>query len=300
MPLVWSVSYLTCYEWHMRYDKHSQNFIRNSLLVDKLIKKTDINSSDTVLEIGSGTGVITERLRKVAGKVMSIEKDKKLYGISKKKLERFNNLKLINNDFLQYRLPKKKYKCFSNIPFNFTADIIRKLLINPNAPMSAYLFMQKEAAERYIGKSNVTQISLLIRPIFKSKVIYKFNRDDFNPIPSVDVVLVTFIKRSTPDIHKQNYNLYKDFITFCFNQWKRNVKYALKQVFSYEQLKRLSKELDFNLTDKPSYLSYEQWLSIFNFTIKHKDQVNKVFNEFYRILINKHKYRKANYRNAVK
>jgi len=284
----------------MRYIKHSQNFIRSTYLVDKLIRKSGIKSSDIVLEIGSGTGVITERLCKVAGKVISIEKDTKLYEISKQRLKRFNNLKIINSDFKNYNLKDIEYKCFSNIPFYFTSDIVRKLLFNPNAPKSAQLFMQKEAAERFLSSRKTTQISLLLKPIFKSEIIYKFRRNDFKPVPSVDVVLVFFTKRSTPDICRKNYDSYRDFITFCFNQWKMNVKFALKKIFSYQQLQMLYKELGFNLIDKPSNLDYEQWLGLFGFIIKHMDQVNTdAFNNYSKLLKIRHKKKHSEYRSCI-
>jgi 23S rRNA (adenine-N6)-dimethyltransferase len=258
----------------MRLSRHSQNFIKDKKLIDYLIKKAGINYSDTVLEIGTGIGVITEGLCKFSYKVISIEKDKRLFQLARKKLCKYKNLKLINIDFLDYLLPKFKYKCFSNIPFNYTSDILQKLLFNKNSPVSSYIFIQKESAERFLGIGKTTQISLLLSPIYNSKIIYQLNKNDFYPIPSVDIVLVEFKKKISPDIKNDTFKLYKDFIIYAFNQWRKSIKEAFLKIFTYKQLKRLGRELKFNINSKPSDIRYTQWLGLFRFIISNKAKVN--------------------------
>lgn len=274
----------------MRQLRHSQNFIKSGKLIEKLLKKTDIRSSDTVLEIGTGRGTITEHLCKSTKRVISIEKDQRLYEFSSIKLRKFTNVKLINQDFLDYSLPRYSYKCFSNIPFNYTADIIRKLLLHYKGPESAYLFMQKESAERFLGIGKTTQISLLLAPLYDSKIIHTFKNYDFSPAPSVDVVLTAFNKRLPSDIMKRNYHMYVDFITFSFNQWKSDIGKSLKKLFTYKQLRKLSKGLDFSLIAKPSELNYKQWLVLFKFLLDNKNQISqRSFNSYSQFYRNKHR-----------
>lgn len=285
----------------MRKLKHSQNFIKSKKLVDYLINKTGINSNDIVLEIGTGSGVITERLCRFAKYVISIEKDNRLYRFTKQNLKNFKNLKLVNEDILNYSLPMFKYKCFSNIPFNFTADIVRKLLLGSNTPVSTYLVMQKESSERFVGKLKSTQISLILSPLYSVNIIYEFRKEDFYPIPSVQVVFVSFKKRSPPDICPEEYNFYKDFISFSFNQWNESIKKTLLNIITYKQLKKLSKSLDFDMKDKPSKLEYEKWLKLFQFIQSHPDQtkINKFFG-YYKLHYDIHKHHKPVYRTSIR
>ncbi|MDD3648282.1 MAG: 23S ribosomal RNA methyltransferase Erm [Candidatus Dojkabacteria bacterium] len=258
----------------MRKLKHSQNFIRNKALVDQLIQKAGINRLDNVLEIGAGTGNITERLCRKAGKVIAIEKDRKLYDQTGRRLGQLKNLVLIGKDFFDCPLPYQPYKCFSNIPFNYTADIVRKLFLGSNPPSHAYLFMQKESVERFMGKPKTTQISLLLAPFWDIGILNRFRRIDFKPVPAVDVVFVKFARKYDPHITKKDYFLYRDFITYALNQWKKNVGKSLDRIFSYTQLKRLSKSLNINLKSKPSELTYNTWLGLFRFCQLKKEEVN--------------------------
>ncbi|MBU0975292.1 MAG: 23S ribosomal RNA methyltransferase Erm [Patescibacteria group bacterium] len=281
----------------MRRIKHSQNFIKENGLVEFLIKEAGINRTDTVLEIGAGKGTITEQLCKKAGKVIAIEKDRKLYDRIDRRLKNYKNLKLVAGDFIDYPLPDQPYKCFSNIPFNYTADIVRKLLMGNNSPTDAYLFMQKESAQRFMGRMKSTQISLLLAPFWKTRVLYNFKRSDFKPNPSVDVVLVQFKRKLLPDINKIEYLIYRDFITYVFNQWKSNVGKSLEIVFTYKQLKRLSKSIGLDLRSKPTTVNYKKWLCLFRFICEKQNEVRvKAFSGYYEKYEELHSKRVSRYR----
>lgn len=106
----------------------SQNFITSKNTIYKLIKKTNISKNDFVIEIGPGKGHITEALCEKSYWVTAIELDRSLYGNLINKFKSKNNVTLINKDFLNWKLPKKReYKVFSNIPFYITTKIIKKL-----------------------------------------------------------------------------------------------------------------------------------------------------------------------------
>lgn len=105
----------------VRHLSDSQNFITNHKLIQRIIRLTNISAKDTVLEIGTGKGHLTEVLCERAGSVYSVEIDRTLYEGARERLVQYNNLKLVHGDFLQYRLPAKgAYKVFSNIPYFIT------------------------------------------------------------------------------------------------------------------------------------------------------------------------------------
>ncbi len=133
----------------MRTLKNSQNFIKDKNLVRRLIQQSKITKKDTVIEIGAGTGAITEELAKVAGRVVAFEVDTELFKyLSAHLSDKYSNLKLVRDNFLNCKLPTKgKYKIFANIPFNLTSVITKKITSSKNPPTDSFLFMQKEAQE---------------------------------------------------------------------------------------------------------------------------------------------------------
>ncbi len=122
----------------------SQNFLTERKLIQRIIRLADIRKEDTVLEIGTGKGHLTEAICQRAGKVCSVEIDRKLLESAKKRLSKFENAELIPGDFMRYRLPEKgNYKVFANIPFFLTTQIVEKLTQGKNAPSDMWLVMEK-------------------------------------------------------------------------------------------------------------------------------------------------------------
>jgi len=107
---------------------YSQNFLVNKKLVERLISKSNIDVTDYVIEIGPGKGIITDVLSQHAGEVVAVEYDQELYN-NLVRYHSHDNVTYIFGDFLKYKLPlNRRYKIFSNIPFQITADIIRPLI----------------------------------------------------------------------------------------------------------------------------------------------------------------------------
>lgn len=254
--------------------QHSQNFLRDPKLVQELIGKSSLQKNDTVFEIGAGKGIITELLAKSVKSVIAIEPDAKLYDYLQEKLKEYSNVHIQKIDFLKSDLPKEHYKVFSNIPFNVTAEVIKKLLGAQNSPQDSYLIVQEEAAQKYAGKpyARETLFSILHKPWFGFSVVYKFKRNDFTPIPQVNSVLLRIEKLKKPLIGQPVAALFKDFVAFGFTSVRPNLKKGYKNVFGHIQFLKLADEFNFSPDAKPTDLNFEQWLGIFNYFIAGVEQ----------------------------
>lgn len=174
----------------------SQNFLTSKRILERIVRKSTITKNDIVIEIGTGKGHLTEVLCRKADYVFSVEIDKKLYKHAKERLKNINNLKIICGDFMKYHLPDKgKYKVFSNIPYYLTTKIVKKLTQNPNPPSEIWLVMEKGAAKRFLGIPSETKYSLYLKHRWKLDIAYFFKKEDFHPKPSVDSVLLHFLRK---------------------------------------------------------------------------------------------------------
>lgn len=230
--------------------------------------KTSIDGCDTVYEIGPGNGIITKELAKKAGKIIAIEIDWELVEKLKSQFRVDTKVEIHHGDFMDSKISLQTYKVFSNIPFNLTSDIVRKLLNSSNPPTDSYLIMQKEAAMKFSGKPIATEFAMLSRPKFSFEIIWNFLRTDFMPVPAVDVVMLHISKNNNPLISQDEITLYQQFIRFGFKAWKKDLKTAYKDIFTYEQWKRLSKEHGFPIKATPTLLTFEQWLGLFRYFLK--------------------------------
>jgi 23S rRNA (adenine-N6)-dimethyltransferase len=241
----------------------AQNFLKSSSLVRSLLNMSSIGSDDIVYEIGPGRGILTAELARIARKVIAIEKDPTLARQLCNRFHGVENVEIVANDFLCYRIFHREYKIFANIPYNSTAEILRKILYVHPVPNEAYLVMQKEAAEKISGHPYETQFSILAKPLFDIRIIGKLKRTDFEPVPQVDSVLLHIKKRCSSLVREEDTLLYRSFIRYGFGTWKHSLKLIFKPIFTYEQWKRLSKALNFKIDATPTKLTFEQWLGLF-------------------------------------
>jgi len=241
----------------------SQNFLTSRGIIERLLRLTNINRTDHVIEIGPGKGHITAVLQRYCRNVSAIEIDHKLYNRLQDKLE--GNVKLYCQDFMTWQLPNDgEYKVFANIPFNRTTDILRKLTECRNPPTEAWLVMEKGAAKRFMGNVHETLASLLIKPFFDTSIKYHFRREDFHPAPKVDVVLFHLSRKNSPDIAPDERRMYKRFMENCFARPSKLYNLLThRQVAKALAMESLSRE-----DIRKGNMLYVQWLCLFRCYMK--------------------------------
>jgi 23S rRNA (adenine-N6)-dimethyltransferase len=242
----------------------AQNFLKSPALARRIVEAGTIGPADLVYEIGAGTGILTAELARQAREVVAIEKDP---GLCRRLRERFRsttNVRIVECDFLRFRVPVRDYKIFGNIPYNITADIVRKILYVPPVPSEAYLIMQREPARKFAGIPHETLFSVSAKPYFEFRIVRTLQRTDFEPVPSVDSVLLHIRRRRIPLIQKEHAGPYREFVRHGFTGWKKDLRTAYKHVFTYTQWKRLSKDLHFPIDATPTQLTFEQWLGLYH------------------------------------
>lgn len=243
---------------------YSQNFIRSRKVARRLVSRSSISGSDTVVEVGPGRGMLTVPLARQSGHVIAVEKDPLLAGNLIERLDNFSNVTVVPGDVLSLPLPLTPYKVVANIPFNITADLVRKFTRAENPPDDMFLVVQKEAADRFIGLPEATLFSILLYPWFEVSVDYQFRSDDFVPEPRVRIVLLRFSKRGPPLILPGHAQSFRDLVTFGFTAWQPDICRALAPVFGGEAFKKLAVAFGIDPGCRPRQVTAEQWLRLHN------------------------------------
>jgi 23S rRNA (adenine-N6)-dimethyltransferase len=242
---------------------YSQNFLIRSNLAQRVIERAALSPDDLIIEIGPGRGALTRTLAAGCRQVIAIEKDPTLARRLGREVPSLGNVAIFEGDFLDLPLPVTPYKVVANIPFNITAAIVTKLTRAANPPEDASLVIQREAAERFMGRPKQTLAALLIQPWFDLSIAYRFRQHDFVPPPRVDVVLLRFSKRGPPLIRDGDAQEYRDFVTFGFTAWKPTIGAALGSLIQPATMARLFKESGLNRAARPSEVPFEQWLTLY-------------------------------------
>jgi len=245
--------------------RHSQNFLRSAVLVDRLLDASSIQAHDLVFDLGAGAGLISSRLALRGCQVLAVEKDPSLVALLRVKFGGVPNVQVRESDILHLNLPRYTYTVFSNVPFNITADIVSRLTRATFAPTDAYLVVQREASERFMGHPETTLVSVLLFPWFEATLVHEFRRTDFTPVPRVDVVMLRLHKRGPPLVAPTNAQLYRDFVVRLFTARGPSPCDGLAQLVGKRRGDRLARAL--NLRDAPpTRIPAHLWLELFNAT----------------------------------
>lgn len=194
---------------HRAKKSMGQNFLKSQEALRMMCSAGEVNSTDTILEIGPGKGALTEKLLEKAKCVIAVEKDRDLIEILKEKFAseiKSKKLILIEDDILKFEFPLpllregiSPYKVIANIPYNITGAIFKKFLSSDTQPERMVLLVQKEVAERIVARDGKESIlSLSVKVYGTPKYMMKVHKRFFSPEPKVDsaIVAITNISKN--------------------------------------------------------------------------------------------------------
>ena len=244
-----------------------QNFLIDKSVIERICNSGNITENNNILEIGPGTGNLTEFiLQKKPKKFHVIEKDERLI---KNLKERFDEkLTIINYDILKYNLKllsDKDLVIFGNLPYNISSQILANF-INYSYSEFSYkklvLMFQKEVADRILAKDNSRNYGRL--SIFSSwklniKKIMDINPSSFYPKPKVMSSLLIFEPKINYIKFKNSKNL-EHITNVFFNQKRKMIKKPLNILF--KDSKKVVDELGLDINLRPQNLKKDTFYKI--------------------------------------
>ena len=216
-----------------------QNFLIDKDIIKEIVKIGELKNNIPVIEIGPGTGNLTEEILKSNPRnLYAIEKDKLLFNDLKNKFK--NNIKLINKDVLKIdwqMFCDNQYIVFGNLPYNISSKLLINWLRLNNLNLifkKLILMFQKEVADRIVADVNSSKygrLSILTSWKMDAKKIMDIDADNFYPKPKVRSSLVYFEPKQ--NYYKFNNSICLEKVTDIFFQNKRKmIKKPLKLLFN--------------------------------------------------------------------
>ena len=244
-----------------------QNFLKDQVILKKIVELGKINNNDIVLEIGPGTGNLTEQiLKKNPYKVIVVEKDQNLSEILKKKFG--GKLDVINEDILKcYKNFKfnTPLKVFGNLPYNISTKILISFiqLDNLSKYYEKFIFIfQKEVADRIVAEVNTKnygRLSILTSWKMSCEKITDIDPRYFYPKPKVWSSLIILKPKSKIERLINPKNL-EHVTNIFFSQRRKMIKKPMKQLFA--DYKIIAKKLNLDLSLRPQNISKDLYLEI--------------------------------------
>lgn len=175
--------------------KWGQNFLRNRGAVEKIVAAVDPAADETVVEIGPGEGVLTEKLAELPNRLVAIEIDPDL---EKRLRARFGDrIELRNEDAVETALPDTPFRAVGNLPYNVGTPILRRVIADPHCRRAVFM-LQKEVADRVAAKPGTEPygyLTLYVQAFASAKSIMTLEPKSFHPPPKVRSAVVVLDPR---------------------------------------------------------------------------------------------------------
>ena len=238
-----------------------QNFLIDKNICKKILNISEVTNNN-ILEVGPGTGSLTEEILKNNPKKLTIiEKDENLFNLLKNKFSGVKNIEIINDDALKYdyyKIPNQT-KIISNLPYNISIKLIIDWIKMKNKFDELVLMIQKEVADKMNFQNNQkkNRLNFFIHTTTQYKIKFNVSRNVFFPKPKIKSSVVQIIPLKNIKINLNNLEIFT----------KEIFKYKRKKLSNVVKLnENYKKNISNNLLEKRAEdLKFNELLNIFNF-----------------------------------
>lgn len=216
-----------------------QSFLVSPTVRDLTLHAAELGPDDLVVEIGPGTGVLTEGLAEGAGWLVAIERDPGIYRLLADRLGGRPRLSLICGDalafdyvnFLDETFPGHgRAKMVSNLPYSVATPLILRLIRLPRCFSFLLVMLQREVAHRLLaapGEDGYSALTLRCRYEADATAVAQVSRAAFYPRPAVDSTLVRLDLLPRPRVSVQSPALLFRVVRAAFGQRRKTLRNAL-------------------------------------------------------------------------
>jgi len=243
-----------------------QHFLRDKRILGRIARAANLSRRDAVLEIGPGTGTLTEILASRAKAVIAIEKDRDLIPILKEKFVKIPHVLIIQGDALladprTYGLKDRSYTIVANIPYYITGRLLRLMFAKWPKPKLAVLMLQKEVAERILAKPpHMNLLSLSVQYWAEPAIVGRVSKNAFSPRPKVDSAMLRLVPRK--GVNTQASRRFSETIRLGFSHPRKLLVKNLSARHPKDKLLGVFILLGVPHSARASELSLKEWLRL--------------------------------------
>ncbi len=249
-----------------------QNFLYNDVTLTDIADAAQINSGDTVLEIGPGIGNLTNLLLNRAGFVLSVEKDASFIPMLRSLRKQHVNFRYEIADILRFNFSEAlggadQYVVVANIPYYITGKLIQLLLHAPKKPKQIVLLVQKEVAENITAQPGALSIlGLSVQLYADAEKLFTVPAKDFFPEPKVDSAVIRLTVLKEPRFAISDDRKFFGLIKACFSGKRKQLHNSLASFLGGDKMRalKLLASVKINPALRPQELSLFEWVELFD------------------------------------
>jgi 16S rRNA (adenine1518-N6/adenine1519-N6)-dimethyltransferase len=227
-----------------------QNFLIDINLVDFIVKSGDLDKSDFVLEVGTGTGSLTSRLAHDAGAVLTVEIDPAFHQLAKEASNEPAHVEFVQADVLKNkntmnpdvlaaidaiatRFATKKRKVIANLPYAVATPVISNLLLGERSWERMVVMVQWEIAEKMIappGTKEYGALAILVQSLAETEILRRLPPDVFWPKPAVDSGIIRLWPKAEKRAAIPDVRRFRVFLRDLYAHRRKNLRGGLVSI----------------------------------------------------------------------
>jgi 16S rRNA (adenine1518-N6/adenine1519-N6)-dimethyltransferase len=264
-----------------------QNFLVDLNLMRLLIDSANIGNEDIVLEVGCGTGSLTQALAECAGKVIAVELDETLAKIAARELAEAGNVEVINADILESKNTinrtvsdaieqarknrSGRFLLVSNLPYSVASPLMMNLITSSVVSDAMHVTVQKEVADRMTagpGDKHYGTLSIHMAATGDVKTERVLKPTVFWPQPQVNSAMISFVRKAEKVSQTQSMELLGKLVNL-FMQHRRKMlkactKFAAGKLAEINNWSEIFERCSIDPHNRPEQLRPEDFISISN------------------------------------
>lgn len=253
----------------------SQNFLLDKNISRKIVNNFNCTTGDLVLEIGPGTGSLTEFLIDTGAEVFAVELDSRAVDVLCLNFTNKQNFTLVNSDILEIKIDDvlnkyknhKKLKVIGNIPYKISSEIFFWLFKQADKIDSCMLMIQKELAQRLAAKSHSKEygiLSIALGLVGTAKVLFDVPSSCFYPKPKVTSSIIEF-KFEHNEYNALYFSDIMKIVRLAFNQRRKTLRNSLYKRWNNKPIELFVNELEVYANKRAEELSVQDFIQLYKY-----------------------------------
>ncbi len=246
-----------------------QNFLIDRSVLNNIVAAAAIEPDDEILEVGSGTGVLTRELAKQARRVVGVELERDMLSLLKSTTAPYPNIELVARNLLFLDpvevFGQAPYKLVANLPYYITAPTFRHFLESANPPRLIVVMVQSEVAQRITATpGSLSVLAISVQFYGQPRIIAQVSANAFYPAPKVDsAILCVDVKPQAPLLPEERKRFFR-MVHAGFSEKRKQLHNSLAHGLHIknEEARAILASAAIDASRRAETLSIEEWLHL--------------------------------------
>jgi 16S rRNA (adenine1518-N6/adenine1519-N6)-dimethyltransferase len=258
------------YAHNMRPNKaFAQNFLIDRSALLKMVEAAEIEPTDTILEVGAGTGVLTRELAQRAQRVVAVELENDMLTLLNETTSEFANVELVARNLLLLNplelFDQAPYKLVANLPYYITAPTFRHFLEHANSPTLLIVMVQWEVAQRIIAEpGDLSMLGVSVQFYGRPRIVARVPATAFYPAPKVDSAILRIDVQPYETLTQEERDRFFRVVQAGFSERRKQLHNSLTHGLHYKNdiIRAWLAAASIDASRRAETLSIDEWLRL--------------------------------------